>query len=326
MYILLIFEKVQNRQEMMNNALKSTFKFNGFDHFEQMMSISNLVEHSQMDCGIFRGELTQVICGPVIIHRHRMNRKLLQNGIGASGFTTFLLTDNLEEDLYWRKKKLNGNTLGILRDNMEHSCITTVNFSGVSVTFENIFLDRFVSSEGYLNFFKTIKNNETLKIDKKDAHMIRQLVKNLCKYEIKDTEIITSDLPKLIIETVLSSDSNTKHKPGLGRAIVFEKAKKLIHDNVENPINVQLLLNELGTSERNLRYAFNQHAGISPKKYINYYRLNKARQLIVSGKFEKIVESAHQIGFWHSGKFASDYKLLFGEYPSETNRFSKFYV
>lgn len=323
---MLIFEKVTNRQEMKGNALKSKFKFNGFDHFEEMMSISNLVEHSQMDCGIFSGELTQVICGPVIIHKHSMNRKLLQNGIGASGFTTFLLTDNLEEDLYWRKKKLNATTLGVLRDHMEHSCITTVNFSGISVTFENVFLDRFVSSMGYLNFFKTLKQNETLKIDKKDAFMIRQLVKNLCKYEIKDTEIITSDLPKLIIETILSSDSNTKYKIGHGRGVVFEKAKKLIHDNLENPINVQSLLNELGTSERNLRYAFNQHAGISPKKYINYCRLNKARKLIIAGKFEKIVESAHQIGFWHSGKFASDYKLLFGEYPSETNRSGKFYV
>ena len=94
---------------MMNSALKNQIKFTGFDHFEEMMSISNLVEHSQMDCGIFSGELTQVICGPVIIHKHSMNRKLLQNGIGASGFTTFLLTDNLKEDLYWRKKELNGN-------------------------------------------------------------------------------------------------------------------------------------------------------------------------------------------------------------------------
>jgi len=309
----------------MNSALKNQIKFTGFDHFEEMMSISNLVEHSQMDCGIFRGELTQIICGPIIIHRHSMNRKLLQNGIGASGFTTFLLTDHLEEDLYWRKKKLNGYTLGILRDNMEHSCITTVNFSGVSITIEDAFLEMFVSSSGYLNFFKTIKNNETLNIDRKDASMIRQLVINLCKHEIKDTEIITSYLPKLIIESILSSDSNAKHKIGLGRGIVFEKARKLIHDNLENPINVQSLLNELGTSERNLRYAFNQHAGVSPKKYINYSRLNKARKLIIDGKYEKIVEAAHQIGFWHTGKFASDYRLLFGEYPSETNRSSKFY-
>jgi len=311
---------------MMSNALKNHYKFNDFDHFEEMMSISGKVEHSQMDCGIFSGELTQIICGPVIIHRHKMNRKILQNGIGASGFTTFLLTDNLEEDLYWRKKKLNGNTLGILRENMEHSCVTTANFLGISITIENGFLDRFVSSMGYLHFFKTIKNNETLNIDRKDAIMIRQLVINICKHEIKDTEIITFYIPKIIIEAILSSNSNAKNKIGLGRGIVFEKAKKLIHDNLENPINVQSLINELGTSERNLRYAFNQHAGISPKKYINYCRLNKARKLIIAGKFEKIVESAHQIGFWHSGKFASDYKLLFGEYPSETNRSGKFYV
>ena len=80
----------------------------------------------------------------------------------------------------------------------------------------------------------------------------------------------------------------------------------------------------MGTSERNLRYAFNQHAGISPKKYINYSRLNKARKLISGGKYDKIIEAAHHTGFWHTGKFASDYRMLFGEYPSETNKSSSF--
>ena len=85
---------------MFSDALKTKYKFKDFDHFEEMISLAGLLEHSQMDCGIFSGELTQIICGPVIIHRHRMNRKILQNGIGASGFTTFLLTDNLEEELF----------------------------------------------------------------------------------------------------------------------------------------------------------------------------------------------------------------------------------
>lgn len=308
---------------MFSDALKNKYKFKDFDHFEEMISLAGQIEHSQMDCGIFSGELTQIICGPVIIHRHKMNRKILQNGIGVSGFTTFLLTDNLEEDLYWRKKKLDGNTLGILRENMEHSCITTVNFSGISITIENAYLDTFVASFGYHYFFKTIKTKETLVIDREDAQKIRQLVMSLCNYEIEDSKIVTSHLTKIIIEAILSSHSNINDKIGLSRGKIFYKAKEIIHDNFENPINVPSLIKELGTSERNLRYAFNQHAGVSPKKYINYYRLNKVRKLIIAGKIEKIVDAAHQIGFWHTGKFAADYRMLFGEYPSQTKKSAK---
>ena len=308
---------------MNNQILRNQYKFKDFNHFEEMIGLTGRIEHVQMDCGVFYGVLSQIICGPLVIHRHRMNRKILQTGIGASGFTTFLLTDDLEEDLYWRKKKLNGNIIGILKSNMEHSCVTPVNFSGISVTIENNFLDKFVTSSGYQYFFKTIKNDETFNIDRKDARKIRQLVMNLWSYEIIDTEIVSPHLTKLIIESILSSHSNVSRRVGLSRGKVFEKAKEIIHDNFENPINVPSLLKELGTSERNLRYAFNQHAGVSPRKYINYYRLNKARKLIITGKIEKIVDAAHQIGFWHTGKFAADYRMLFGEYPSQTKKSAK---
>ena len=305
---------------MLSNALKNEYKFKDFSHFEEMISLTGHIEHSQMDCGIFSGELTQIICGPVIIHWHRMNRKILQNGNGISGFTTFLLIDNLEEDLYWRKKKLNGNTLGILRPNMEHNCITPVNFSAISITIENAYLEKFVLLFGYEQFFRAIKTKETLVIDIEKAQKIRQLVTSLCKYEIIDAKIVSSHLTKLIIEAILSSHSDGSYKVGLSRGKIFEQAKEIIHNNFENPISVPSLVKELGTSERNLRYSFKQHAGISPKKYINYYRLNRARKLIAGGKIEKIVDASHEIGFWHTGKFAADYRRLFGEYPSQTKQ------
>ena len=176
---------------------------------------------------------------------------------------------------------------------------------------------------GYEYFFKTIKNNETLTIDKKVARKIRQLVMDLWTYEIIDSEIVISHLTKLIVEAILSSNSNGNYKVGLGRGKVFEHAKEIIHNNFESPLSVPSLIKVLGTSERNLRYAFKQHAGISPKKYINYYRLNKARKLINAGEIEKIVDAAHQIGFWHTGKFAADYRMLFGEYPSQTKKSAK---
>ena len=91
-----------------------------------------------------------------------------------------------------------------------------------------------------------------------------------------------------------------------------------MHENIENPISILQICQEIGVSERNLRYAFKDQTGLSPKKYLQSYKLNQVRRILKSGNFEKIVNVSHQFGYWHTGQFAADYKKLFGELPSDT--------
>ena len=79
------------------------------------------------------------------------------------------------------------------------------------------------------------------------------------------------------------------------------------------------LSKEIGISERNLRYVFTNKIGFGPKKYIYNLKLNKVRQELKNKRDEKVNILANKYGFWHAGKFASDYRQLFGELPSKTN-------
>lgn len=80
-----------------------------------------------------------------------------------------------------------------------------------------------------------------------------------------------------------------------------------------------------GASERTLRYAFQEHFGISPKTYLSVYRLNKVRKELRNGHPAsiKISDIANQWGFWHMGQFAADYRKFFGELPSETRAYQR---
>ena len=92
-----------------------------------------------------------------------------------------------------------------------------------------------------------------------------------------------------------------------------------IQGNIESSINILHLCRDIGVSERNLRYIFNEKIGVSPKKFVRSVKLNKVRKLIKSNdQSETIITLANQLGFWHSGQFAKDYKTLFGELPSES--------
>ncbi len=117
----------------MKILVKIQLMFDDFDQYAKLVEQADLT-HTQLDSGFFKGALTQVMHGPVIISTHKMNRIILQEGIALKGYTTFLIPGNMEQDFSWRKKRLKGNVIGILKSNMEHSCITRSNFYGTPVS------------------------------------------------------------------------------------------------------------------------------------------------------------------------------------------------
>ena len=85
-------------------------------------------------------------------------------------------------------------------------------------------------------------------------------------------------------------------------------------------LNIETLCNVSRVSERTLRAAFHEVTGQSPQQFIKTRRLTAARHLLATvRRTETSVKSvALDLGFWHLGYFARDYKVHFGESPSQT--------
>jgi AraC-like DNA-binding protein len=70
---------------------------------------------------------------------------------------------------------------------------------------------------------------------------------------------------------------------------------------------------------RSLFKAFQKHRGYSPMAFAKSVRLNKARELLLTGDSNRSVTSvAFACGFSNLGHFAHDYRQKHGELPSET--------
>ena len=92
-----------------------------------------------------------------------------------------------------------------------------------------------------------------------------------------------------------------------------------IENNIDQSLKIKDIYSHVETSERNLRYIFNDLAELSPKKFIKYLKLNKARKDLINPTDNSTIKDiANRWGFTHSGQFADDYKKLFGELPSQT--------
>lgn len=72
---------------------------------------------------------------------------------------------------------------------------------------------------------------------------------------------------------------------------------------------------------RTLERAFADVLGVSPAEHVRMRALNAARRELLEGDRESTVSGvAIGQGFWHLGRFAGQYRTLFGESPSETLR------
>jgi AraC family ethanolamine operon transcriptional activator len=113
-------------------------------------------------------------------------------------------------------------------------------------------------------------------------------------------------------------------KPGVApsplarRHEIAREAHAYLIDHIDRPPTLAELCEAISVNERTLLGGFLEAYGESPKAYLRNARLmNAHRDLVASGSQKTTVtEIAARWGFGHYGRFAADYRRLFGELPS----------
>lgn len=105
-------------------------------------------------------------------------------------------------------------------------------------------------------------------------------------------------------------------------AIVMRRFRRLVEDNPEQPLYIPEICAAIRVSERTLRACCQEHLGVSPKRYLMLRRLHLARRALRAATADRatVTEIVTRYGFWQLGRFAIEYRRLFGETPSATLR------
>ena len=110
----------------------------------------------------------------------------------------------------------------------------------------------------------------------------------------------------------------TSSEPAL-RARAIRSALDYLETHADEPPTVREICRVAGVSWRTLDYAFRDRFGVTPKRYLQAFRLQQVRHAIINANPSRAIsELAAHWGFWHMGQFAKDYKRQFGELPSGT--------
>jgi len=107
----------------------------------------------------------------------------------------------------------------------------------------------------------------------------------------------------------------------LSHSRIVGKAEEFMRARLALPLYVADLCQATGVSERTLRSAFRNVYGVGPNRFLKLRRLNQVRRVLQrAGAGTLVSEVATRHGFWDLGRFAGDYRRLFGESPSQTLR------
>jgi AraC-like DNA-binding protein len=107
---------------------------------------------------------------------------------------------------------------------------------------------------------------------------------------------------------------------GGARSHVVRMAEQFFRCHVGEPVSIAQLSTIAGVSERSLRNAFHHVCTTSPKRYLKLWQLHQVRRALRGGDRPplSVTDVATLHGFFELGRFAGEYKALFGEAPSQT--------
>jgi AraC family ethanolamine operon transcriptional activator len=135
---------------------------------------------------------------------------------------------------------------------------------------------------------------------------------------------ITGTLLAAVVGLISSDDGRDRLGAvrAQGRLRIVRRAEEYLHSRNHEPVYIPELSAAIGVSQRLLEYAFRDCYGLSPARYLRLRRLHEARRRLQAEgqRVPRVIDVAADLGFWDAGRFAGDYRRLFGESPSATLR------
>lgn len=101
--------------------------------------------------------------------------------------------------------------------------------------------------------------------------------------------------------------------------LIVARFEEFLAANPNTPLYLTEVCAAIGTAERTLRIACEEHVGMGPIRYLHLRRMHLVRRaLLRADSSTTVTRIATDHGFWELGRFSVAYRQLFGEVPSVT--------
>jgi AraC-like DNA-binding protein len=105
--------------------------------------------------------------------------------------------------------------------------------------------------------------------------------------------------------------------PGQAASRDVHKAELFVRAHASTTLSLADIASAAAVNVRTLQINFLRYRNMTPMEFVRNVRLDRARGLLMTGNVQ-VADAASDSGFAHQGRFASRYRLRFGETPSAT--------
>ncbi len=257
----------------------------------------------------------------VALVRVGFKRSYHQRGSAPSGTLTF--GTPLNGSLDWYARPIDSPAIMNFNHASGFDCVSQCGFEAVVFSIREDYLQQ-VSETLRLPVPDHLSEPQAGSVVRGDnsVRSLRMLLRQLLDAEqpCLDEEQESAVTLELLNATLTDAGFNEKISlPARSRAIAT--ALDYIEDNRYGSVTVNEISMNTGISLRTLDRAFQERFGIGPKAYLIRRRLMGVREILSDySATTRVADAANEWGFWHMGQFAHDYRMLFGELPSDTLR------
>lgn len=309
-----------------------------FDPDEHACQLSGWEQtYDQLSPGKFSGELVDCWFSDLQLFREITNRAVQQVGCSWRRSRTFLIPYAMDGVARWGSgcteiMDMEGPVTLSGSDELDFRTPSFLDLLAISVDSEAL-SSYSLLTDGY-DFEKLLIGRGRLPCVPEQLRELRSLLSAIFDIIRTNPGLLTySAVQKIIQQSLLNavvstfSKCQTDGKVQKGRRSeahyrTVQKAKDYILEHLDDTITMVDLCSVLAVSRRTLHTCFMEVTGTNPVQYLRAVRLNNVRRdLRTNVTYDtKVQDVAARWGFWHLGHFATEYKRMFGEQPSETLR------
>jgi AraC family ethanolamine operon transcriptional activator len=301
-------------------------------NFEEMQQALSAWDHQyqQISPGAFHGSLFHTQIGSLGIFRNRWERAIHYQGTAPKGTVGLAVSLAQAGEARWMGQHVTLDDMIVQRAETEADYLSTPLWDSVVFAIPEAELAQHIADLTNDDPDEVMRTHGVIRLRPELATQIREvsLAYLDAVQQFHDhpngpsplAEMIKSAV-ELIARAMASSQVPDRSQPTFQRRRqLVRKAMELSAQRSVQPLRIGELCHLLAVSERTLRYAFRDIAGLSPLDYLKMLRLNRVnRALRQADPTEVLIKQvAYLNGFTHLGQFCRDYKHLFDEPPSQT--------